>query len=483
MENIELLVTELRTLPTETPWVEFKHNNYDPKMIGRDISALANSAALYEKDHAYMVWGIDDSTHELVGTKENLQTMKKGNQELENWLRSLLSNNADFKFHSLLIQGINIGLLVIDRPMHFPVKFEKTEYIRVGSYTKKLCDYPSIQAQLWDRLRYERFESQIVESDLSLSQAIRKLDSSTYFELTGTQEPESIEGILHYFIQDGFLVKQDNGLYGITNLGGVLFSKKLSEFPKLSRKAIRLVQYEGKSRMDMLKEMTVDQGYVVGFEQLMQIIFAILPSKEVIDSGGLRTKRTEFPEIMIREALGNALIHQDFSIHGTGPIIEIFSNRIEITNSGIPLVDIERIIDNLPRSRNEKLAAMMRRVHICEELGTGWDKMIIACESDQLPAPKITTYEDSTRVTLYSAVKFSEMTIGDRLWALYLHACIKYVQGDAISNKTVRERFGLKKSSSASASRLIKDAVEKGLVKPFDPDTAPRYMKYIPNWA
>ena len=101
MENLDKLVNELRKLPTETQWLEFKHNNYTPDMIGKDISALANSASLYEKSCAYMLWGIDDETHEIVGTDYDLQTLKKGNQELENWLRSLLSKNADFEFHTV----------------------------------------------------------------------------------------------------------------------------------------------------------------------------------------------------------------------------------------------------------------------------------------------------------------------------------------------------------------------------------------------
>ena len=103
----------------------------------------------------------------------------------------------------------------------------------------------------------------------------------------------------------------------------------------------------------------------------------------------MREQRTAYPILAIREAVANALIHQDFSITGTGPVVEIFQNRIEITNPGTPLVEITRIIDNPPRSRNEKLAALMRRLRMCEELGTGWDKIVITCELKQLPAPRI----------------------------------------------------------------------------------------------
>ena len=181
--------------------------------------------------------------------------------------------------------------------------------------------------------------------------------------------------------------------------------------------------------------------------------------------------------------MANALIHQDFSIRGTGPVVEIFDSRIEITNAGIPLVDVHRIIDNSPKSRNEKLAELMRRLRMCEELGTGWDKIVISCEVLQLPAPKIALYENSTRVTLFAETPYSSFSQEDKLWACYLHACIQYVQGEQLTNSSLRNRLGLKDSSSGSVSRLIKEAVAANLIKPLEPDTAPRYMKYIPVWA
>ena len=158
MENLDRLVNELRTYPNETPWLEFKHNNYDPDMIGEDISALANSAALYEKSCAYMLWGIDNTTHEIVGTNYNLQTLTKGKQELENWLRSLLSPNADFEFHTVKMNHMDVGVLIIYRAANQSVMFKKVDYIRVGSYTKKLNEYPALQSQLWDKIRNSKFE-------------------------------------------------------------------------------------------------------------------------------------------------------------------------------------------------------------------------------------------------------------------------------------------------------------------------------------
>ena len=486
MENYEKLVNHLRSYTTETSWFEFKHNNYDPDMIGQDISALANSAVYAEKSCAYMVWGVNNETHELVGTDYDQYSLKIGNQELESWLRNLISKNAEFEFHSIIMKDNemndkHIVVLVIYKASSQTVTFKKVDYIRVGSYTKKLSDYPQIQAQLWDKIRGCRFEEQYAKQDLTAEEALQYIDYSVYFDIKGEPSPTDTKGIMHYMMEESIIVKQDNGLYAVTNLGAILFAKKLSSFSRLERKSVRVVQYQDKNRLNMLKEYVDSKGYAVGLNELLKYIEALLPSQEVIN-GAMRETKSAYPSIALREAVANALIHQDFSITGTGVIIEIFSNRIEITNPGIPLVDVDRIIDNPPKSRNEKLAALMRRMRMCEELGTGWDKIIISCELQQLPAPHIDIYEENTKVTLFSKVDFFDLSPTDKLWTCYMHACIKYIQGEYLTNSSLRERFGLEDKSSASISRLIKDACEKGFIKKLE-DTAPKHTKYVPVWA
>lgn len=466
----------------ESEWLEFKTNNYQPEMIGETISALANGAALCGKDYAYCVWGIDYKTHEIVGTDNDFSNIKVGAEELENWLRCLLSPNANFEFSKVEINGKNIGLLKIDRASSYPVKFKKVEYIRVGSYKKPINEHQTLQAKLWDKLRSSNFEEQVAKADLNLNDVISLLDYTTYFDLTGTVQPSSSEEIAHYLEQENIIKKQDNGLYSITNLGAILFAKQLEAFPRVVRKAIRVVQYQRNNRSDMAREELITKGYASCFETLIQLLEAMTPSKEIIVDG-LRKKRPAYPAVAIRELVANALIHQDFSIAGTGPVIEIFVDRMEITNPGIPLVRIERIIDNPPRSRNEKLASLMRKLKVCEELGTGWDRTVIFCEIFQLPAPAIELYEENTRVTIFAERRFSNLSEDDKLWSCYLHACIKFVNKEHLTNKSLRDRFGLKTTASASISRLIKKAVEKGYIKQLNEDTAPRYMKYVPSWA
>ena len=486
MENLETLVNHLRTYSTETNWFEFKHNNYDPEMIGQDISALANSAAYSEKTCSYMIWGIHDKTHAVVGTDYDQYSLKVGNQEIESWLRNLVSKNAEFEFHSIIMKDDSMNdkqvvVLIIYKATNQTVTFKKVDYIRVGSYTKKLSDYPQIQAQLWDKIRNSRFEEQFAKKDLTVDEALQLIDYSVYFDIKEVPTPSDTSGILHYMTEESIITKQDNGLYAITNLGAILFAKKLSYFHRLERKSIRVVQYQDNNRLNMLKEYLSDSGYVVGLKELLGYIEALLPSKEVI-TGAMRETETAYPSIALREAIANALIHQDFSITGTGVTIEIFNNRIEITNPGIPLVDVARIIDNPPKSRNEKLASLMRRLKMCEELGTGWDKIIISCELFKLPAPHIDIYEENTKVTLFSQIDFFDLSPKDKLLACYMHACIKYIQGEFLTNSSLRERFGLEEKSSASISRLIKDACNSNMIKKLE-DTAPRHTKYVPIWA
>ena len=197
----------------------------------------------------------------------------------------------------------------------------------------------------------------------------------------------------------------------------------------------------------------------------------------------LRKKVPRFPELAVRELVANALIHQDFLVTGAGPMVEIFDDRIEITNPGAPLVDTQRFLDSSPHSRNESLAWMMRRIGICEERGSGWDKVVFQSELYQLPAPLVEATDDYTRVVLFAPRPLSSMDKAERIRAAYLHACLRYVNRAYLTNASVRERFGIEVQNSAKASRLISEAVQDGAISPDDPAAAPKQMRYVPWWA
>lgn len=157
-EYLSGLLNELRALPKETEWVEFKHNNADPQEIGEYISALSNSAALVGKASAYLIWGIEDGTHEILGTSFIPGLAKVGNEELENWLLRLLSPKINFYFHELETDKGKVVILEIDRASRHPVQFQGKEYIRVGSYKKSLKDFPEKERELWRIFDAKPFE-------------------------------------------------------------------------------------------------------------------------------------------------------------------------------------------------------------------------------------------------------------------------------------------------------------------------------------
>lgn len=476
------ILAELRKLPRETEWAEFKHNNADPDEIGQYLSALANSAALTGKVSAWLVWGLDDDTHEIIGTIFNPVTAKIGNEELESWLLRLLSPKINFRFYGVQAEGKPVVLLEIGAAFRHPVQFKGTEFIRIGSYKKRLKDYPEKERELWRVFDRMPFEKEIAAENIAAEEVFRLLDYPAYFDLLSLPLPEGRDGILSALAADDVIAPGKGGKWHITNLGAVLFAKRLGDFRTLARKALRVVLYKGESRVETVREQEGSKGYAAGFEGLISSITNLLPSNEVIGQA-LRRQVPMFPELAIRELVANAIIHQDFHLTGTGPMVEIFSHRMEITNPGLPLVQTDRFLDSPPRSRNEALASFMRRIGVCEERGSGVDKVVIQTESYQLPAPLFETTSEHTRAVLFAHREFREMDKADRIRACYLHACLRYVQRDYMTNTTLRERFGIDEKNSAVASRLIKEALDAGLIVPYDEKAGRKYMKYLPGWA
>ena len=164
-------------------------------------------------------------------------------------------------------------------------------------------------------------------------------------------------------------------------------------------------------------------------------------------------------------------------------MIEIFSDRIEFTNPGEPIVNPDRFIDAY-NSRNDKLADLMRRMGFCEEKGSGMDKVFYYNEIYQLPPINVLIVEGKTRVTIYSYKSLNDLDKKEKIRACYQHACLKYVSNDKMTNQSLRDRFKIEDQNAATASRIIKDALEEGVVKLEDPESKSRkYAKYIPYWA
>lgn len=476
------LIHYLVKFPKETEWLEFKTNYFQADEIGKYISALSNSATLYEKNSGYMIWGIDDETHDIVGTTFDYETKKVGNEEFQNWLHRLLKPKINFEFYKVKVDDKDIIIFEIPKAENVVTKFKNEAYIRVETSKKSLNEAPLKEKALWKILNATSFEDGIALENISEATILEKLDTEAYFTLLDIPIPDDKEGIFHYLEQDKLILKEDTGNWSITNLGAILLAKNLDEFNTVKRKGIRVIQYRGNNKLETIREQVGNKGYAIDFENIIDIVDNIIPRNEVIGKA-LRKEVPMYPELAIRELIANSVVHQDFSISGTSPMIEIFEDRIEITNPGIPLVETDRFLDNPPKSRNEQLASFLRRIGVCEERGSGFDKVVAKTEEFQLPAPKIDVYKEHTKVTLFAHIPYAKMDKEDKLRACYLHACLKYVNNDYLTNTSLRERFGIAQKNNAMVSRIIRNGIEENLIKAYNEDTAPKYMKYIPYWA
>ena len=476
------LIDQLRSEHAESPWLEFKGNNTDPEMIGKRCSALANAARIEGRDVAYMVWGIADETHAVIGTDFNPDTKKVGNQGLPLWLANSLQPSIAFEFRAVAHPEGRVMLLEIPAATGAPVAFNSVPYIRIGSATPKLTEYPERYQRLIERLQPYRWEQGVARQYASGDEVLALLDYSQYFRLIQQPLPDNRAGIFEKLEADRLIVKDVGGHWNITNLGAILFANRLGDFDaSLARKAVRFVAYAGKNRAAMVTHRLDGQkGYAVGFEGLVGYLNDLLPKNEHIGAA-LREAHPLFPVLAIRELVANALIHQDMTITGAGPHIELFEDRLEVSNPGAPLVNPERMIDLPPRSRNEALAALMRRMRMCEEQGSGLDKVVQACEVYQLPAPLFRAADNSTQAVLYGPRSFAEMTPDERVRASYFHAVLKFLSGDKMKNASLCVRLGIAAKNAAQASAVIHKTLEAGLIRVADPEH-PR-AGYVPHWA
>ena len=477
----DLLIVRRAIEAGEREWVEFKESNADPAMIGRRVSALANAAALAGRDCAYLAWGVRDDGL-VVGTSFEPQAERHGTQPLPLWLAQRLDPAPTLRFASVAHPDGRVVLLEVPAATTAPVSFDRAAYVRIGEATPRLSDHRDIEARLWTALRQTAWEYGAAKAFVTSDEVVRLIDYPAYFELTGQPLPSTRDGIIERLVADELVSRDASGRWNVTNLGAILFARRLSDYSAdLARKAPRIVAFSGKGRTDpVTKRLDGVGGYAASFDGLTAFIEGLLPANEHIG----RTFRTEekvFPILAVRELIANALVHQDMTARGQGPLIELFEDRLEITNPGEPLVPTARLLDYPPRSRNQALASLMRRIGLCEEGGTGIDKVLTQAELFQLPPPDFRAEGDATRVTLFAPRGFADMTPDERVRACYQHAALRFVEGTKMRNASLRDRLGIEQRNSSQVTRVINDALDKGLIKVADPDH-PR-AGYIPFWA
>jgi ATP-dependent DNA helicase RecG len=474
---ISLLEKSLSPIPQELNEIDWKTALSDnSEKLAKHLSAFANNSG-----GGYLVYGIKNDGTPIGISKPEIDVIV---QKIGNIARHNLEPHLGIDHAVISYKEYPLLIIYISEQNNKPVQLRGGDiynsYKRSAGQTVKLSKQEV--KQMISLSNGIEFESQCSLIDISEDDVIRFLDYDSFFTLFERRLPDTKNGILEAFRNDELIKKGLKG-WDILNLGAILFAKDLKIFKNLKRKAVRVIVYDGNTRINATKEQEGGRGYASGFEGLINYIMDQLPSNEIIENA-LRKKVKLFPEKAIREFVANALIHQDLTITGSGVMVEIFSDRIEITNPGVPLVDVNRFIDSAPKSRNEIMAALMRRLNICEERGSGIDRAIEAVEAFQLPAPKFIRGEDYTRVILYSPIPLTRMATDDRVRACYQHACLYYVSNLPVNNQSVRRRFNIPKNNISFASKIIAETIEVGLIKSSDPEKASKkFAAYVPYWA
>jgi ATP-dependent DNA helicase RecG len=459
--------------PAETEQLEFKQ----AKQSFSKTDLLRYCVALANEKGGHLILGVTDKPPRQVVGSQAFPSATSLNE-----VKALIVQKLGFRVEATELQHPDGRVLVFEipsRPLGQPQAFEGNYLMRAGENLVAMT--PDVLRAIFAEDQQDWF-SQPARSGASPDDVIALLDTQTYFELLERPYPTTRDAVLERLQGEGFIQPTTSG-WTITNLAAILLARKLDAFSlSLARKAPRVVIYEGINKLQTRDEIVGQRGYAVGFEGLVDFVHRAAPRNRFVEEV-IREEAKMFPRQALRELIANALVHQDFLATGTSVMIEMYSDRVEISNPGLPPIPPDRFIDEY-RSRNEQLADIMRRLRICEEKGSGIDKVIDAAEVYQLPAPDFRAGETRTTAVLFAYQDFADMSKSDRIRACYQHCCLLYVSNRQMSNQTLRERFRLGENQTGTASNIIRATKDAGLIVSDTSDSeSTRYARYLPFWA
>lgn len=459
--------------PAENERLEFKEarTQFDSEKLMRYCVALANERG------GHLIMGITDKMPRQVVGSSAFSTAHELNE-----IKSRIVGKLKLRVETVEVTHEGKRVLIWEipsRPLGHPLDFDGAYLMRAGEALVPMT--PDQLRRIFSEGDPDWFD-QPAKTKASAEDVIALLDTQAYFDLLKMPYPTNREGVLEKLQGEALIAHSRDG-WTISNLAALLLAKKLDAFSlTLARKAARVVIYEGTNKLITREDKPGGKGYAVGFAGLVDFVHSAAPQNRFIEQA-VREEVKMFPKQALRELIANALVHQDFAASGASVMIEMYTDRLEISNPGLPPIQVERFIDEY-RSRNERLADLMRRLGLCEEKGSGVDKVVNAAEKFQLPAPDFRAGEVRTTVVLFAHQEFPQMTKADRVRACYQHCCLQYVTGQRMSNQSLRQRFGLSESKAATVSLVIGATKDEKLIKADDSETqSSRYARYLPFWA
>lgn len=379
------LIDRLRVLSAETEWLEYKRNRYEPKDIGEYLSALANGACIAGQPRGYLVFGIDDKTHEVVGSTFDPYAVKgKGNQDLLPWLAAGLNPNTGFEIHVVNHPDGRVVLFEVGPAREQPVGFYGKAFVRVGSSKTELYKHPEKARAIWTR--GHDWSAEVCETatlgDLE-PEAVAKAR-----EQFAIKHPNQAEALAMWddvtFLNKARILKQGAVTHTALLLLGrpeaaALLSPTVAKISWVLKDADnRELDYEHFGPPFLLAGDRVQK-------RIRNLIVRTLPS------GTLFPKEiTQYDPWVIREALHNCIAHQDYGLRGRISVVE-FPDRVLLTNVGDFLPgDVETVIrQDAPQTlyRNPFLADAMVELNLIDTQGGGIKRMFETQRRRSFPLP------------------------------------------------------------------------------------------------
>lgn len=399
-EELRLLLDELCAYPAETQWIEFKSNIRDPDRIGKYISGLANAACYCRREYGYLVWGIDDTTHQFNDTDFDPDCQTVGNQLLRMWLKTKLSPEISFDFYPFEVDGKRVVLLEVETAYRQPVAFNKTTWFRDGSSLVELSRYPRVTAEIY------RTVGKDWSSEIVLGAGLADLDERA---LKVAREKFSLKHARDDFASEipawddmTFLNKAKLAIDGkLTRTAILLLGKSESEHyirPAVAKLTWQLMDGNG----NVLDYRHYGTPVLLAVDELLAKIRRI--TLRVLPDGTLFPEEIEqYEPWILREALHNCVAHQDYSF-GSSVVVTEYPDRVQFSNAGAFFpVTVENALHYNGRHRaypNKQLTDAMVELKMIDTLGSGIKRMYTMQRGRYMPMPDYLIDDDGVVLTI-----------------------------------------------------------------------------------
>lgn len=406
-EQLRSLLTELLSYPDELPWLEIKHGNDNPDEIGKYISALANSACTENRDHGYMIWGVENDSRIIEGTAFDPDHKNKNQQPLRIYLSRTLKPEIAFEFYSFEVDGKKVVILEVEAAYRRPISFQGTEYIRIGESRTELSKHPKEAAKIYRTVGKDWSAEVVVDATMKdLAPEAVKAARERYSE---KHRNDSFAEEIETWSTEEFLNKAKLTINGkITRAALILLGKPESAHwlnPSVVKITWNLVDNDNTSidyqHFDPPLLLAVDRI----FAKIRNITIRTMP-----DGTLFPVEISQYDSWVFREALHNCIAHQDYTLCRNVVVTE-YPDRVQFSNMGaFAPGTLEKVLHDDGRPRfylNRQLTEAMVELNMIDTIGSGIKRMFKKQQKRYMPMPDYdisTTPEEMVRVVLYGKV-------------------------------------------------------------------------------